>query len=181
MVIYLIRHTTPDIEPGVCYGQSDLSLVESFEGEAQKVKASLHASGVSDDAVFVSSPLQRCHRLASSLTDQKVDTDDRLMEMNFGDWEMQKWDDIDPVALRRWTDDFVEQSCPGGESYRELYARVVGFIDDLQSNNHENVVIVTHGGVIRSVLTYLGESTLETSFEVSVEYGDVFKRELGCR
>ena len=33
MEIYLIRHTTPKIEKGICYGQADLNVADSFEEE----------------------------------------------------------------------------------------------------------------------------------------------------
>ena len=33
MLIHLIRHTTPDIETGICYGQTDLDVSDSFEKE----------------------------------------------------------------------------------------------------------------------------------------------------
>lgn len=35
MKIYLIRHTTPHIEKGICYGQTDLDVAETFNNEAE--------------------------------------------------------------------------------------------------------------------------------------------------
>jgi alpha-ribazole phosphatase len=49
------------------------------------------------DATYYSSPLVRCKILASYL--QSSDFDSRLVEMNFGDWELQKWDDIPELDL----------------------------------------------------------------------------------
>jgi len=178
MVVYLVRHTTPDVDKGVCYGQSNLDVTETFEAEAKEVKRCLLSLGCSESVTFISSPLQRCFKLAESLTAQKIQTDDRLREMNFGDWELQRWDDIDEVKLRHWTDDFVRVPCPNGESYQIFYERVVDFLEALKRSGEKEVVIVTHGGVIRSALTYLGQTTLETSFEVTVNYGDVFREEL---
>ena len=71
----------------------------------------------------------------------------------------------------------MNELCPGGESYQIFYKRVVEFLEELKNSNLSEVVLVTHGGVIRSVLTYLGGTTLETSFEVTVDYGDVFREE----
>ncbi len=178
MVIYLVRHTTPDVEKGVCYGQSDLGLTKMFPSEAMAVKQRLLDLGCSELAVFISSPLQRCYRLACSLSDQTIQTDARLMEMNFGAWELQKWDDIDEDTLRQWSDDFVQRPCPRGESYQIFYDRVAAFLEELKRGDKKEVVLVTHGGVIRCVLAYLGKTTLETSFEVTVDYGAVFREEL---
>ena len=36
--IYLIRHTTPEVEKGVCYGQTDLNLKNTFPQEAKRIK-----------------------------------------------------------------------------------------------------------------------------------------------
>jgi len=100
------------------------------------------------------------------------------MEMNFGSWELRRWDEIDENALRRWSDDFVLCPCPEGESYQIFYDRVVAFLEELKRGDEKEVVLVTHGGVIRCVLAYLGKTTLETSFEVAVDYGSVFREEL---
>lgn len=175
MEIYLVRHTTPDIASGICYGHSDLDVTDTFDAEASEVQRKLESHGLMEDAVFYSSPLQRCFKLASSLTSAPIATDERLMEMDFGDWEMQAWDDIDEKTLRHWTDDFVNVSCPGGESFQLFYNRVANFIESIKLEGHDKVVIVTHGGVIRSFFCYLGMTTLETCFEEKVEYGDVFR------
>ena len=41
MQIYLVRHTTPDIVPGICYGRQDLGLAASFDAEAAAVRSKL--------------------------------------------------------------------------------------------------------------------------------------------
>ena len=86
MEIYLVRHTTPEVGKGICYGQADLSLSGSFELEMQRLKNFLPKTF---DIIY-SSPLQRCRQMASILANE-VEYDSRLMEMNFGDWEMKSW------------------------------------------------------------------------------------------
>ena len=64
MNIYLIRHTLPDVLPGICYGNTDLGLADSFVTELQSIQAKLaHLT----NPVLVSSPLRRCYILAESL------------------------------------------------------------------------------------------------------------------
>lgn len=41
MEIVLIRHTSVDVPPGVCYGQTDVPLKPSFEQEAAVTKENL--------------------------------------------------------------------------------------------------------------------------------------------
>jgi alpha-ribazole phosphatase len=74
--------------------------------------------------------------------------------------------------------DFVNVCIPGGESYIDLYDRVVEFFE--QNINHaEPTAIVAHGGVLRSLLSYINKIELKESFEAfSLRYGCVVKLNL---
>ena len=61
MEVILIRHTSVDVPKGVCYGQTDVPLRDSFEEEASITAQQLQNDVF--DAVFTS-PLSRCTRLA---------------------------------------------------------------------------------------------------------------------
>jgi alpha-ribazole phosphatase len=39
--IFLIRHTTPAVAKGICYGQTDLDITESFVEEAEAIRGHL--------------------------------------------------------------------------------------------------------------------------------------------
>ena len=84
MDIYLIRHTKTDTKKGLCYGQSDVPLADSFYDEALQLQQKLPE--LNGDCKVFSSPLSRCLRLANRFSDT-VTTDERLLEMNFGNWE----------------------------------------------------------------------------------------------
>ena len=169
MEIYLIRHTTPDIEKGTCYGQADIGTTGSFYEEAHSIVQHVpsHLSAV------YSSPLQRCRQLAEHLFPQKeIILDDRLKEINCGNWELQHWDDIEEPHLQRWMNDRINVCMPGGESYVQLYNRVVHFFQNLPF--HDSLAIVSHGGVIRSLLSYIHNVSIKDSFEAfSIRYGCV--------
>ncbi|TCJ14247.1 alpha-ribazole phosphatase [Flaviaesturariibacter flavus] len=168
MEIYLIRHTTPDVAPGTCYGQADLGVTESFDEEAAAIVAHLppHVAAV------YSSPLQRCRRLAERLfPGHAIRFDDRLKEISCGHWELRSWDDIEPAPLQAWMDDFVHVCIPGGESYMLLYERVIAFLQSLPDAGGP-VAVVTHGGVIRSVLAHINDVPLRDSFDAfPIHYG----------
>jgi len=93
--------------------------------------------------------------------------------MNFGDWEMKKWDDLDQDMLNVWMKDFVNVRIPGGESFMDLYERVIDFIDELSRKNYKKIAVITHGGVIRCFLAYAGKIKLKDAFTIYVEYGSV--------
>jgi alpha-ribazole phosphatase len=146
MEIFLIRHTTPLVAKGICYGQTDLDVTESFLEEAAIIKQCL----LSSIHYAYCSPLQRCKKLAEYLFHPSfITTDPDLMELNCGVWEMQRWDDIPRTEIDPWMNDFVNVSCPGGESYVDLHKRVVSSFEKI-AEYKTPVAIVAHGGVLRS-------------------------------
>lgn len=172
MEVYLIRHTTPKIEKGVCYGQSDIPLAETFSLEASKILTLLPESF---DSVY-SSPMTRCHKLAQIISaKQEIITDKRLLEMNFGNWEMKKWDQINEQELNSWMKDFVNVIVPGGENFVRLNTRVNSFIDYLLRNKYKNVGIVTHAGVIRCIVARVLEISLKNAFKIPSDYSGITK------
>lgn len=171
MEIYLIRHTTPEIEKGICYGQTDIPLASSFENEIVEILKKY--SFPRDEFIVYSSPLQRCKLLAEKLFNSTIQYDKRLMELNFGDWELQKWDNINEIDLNYWMKDFVNVSCPNGESYVNLYDRVLQFIQSLNFNSTKKIAIITHAGVIRAFLAAYHKTDLKDSFMYNVGYGEI--------
>lgn len=169
MEIYLIRHTKPAVEEGVCYGQSDLPVAESFQEELSTLRRKIPAEF---DAVFTS-PLKRCVRLAKALKAAHYAEDKRLMELNFGAWEMQKWDTIDPAQMHQWMDDFVNTAPPAGESFYGLKLRVVDFWEELTGAPKARVALVAHAGVIRTLIAHTLELPLEKAFNFTVDYAKV--------
>lgn len=177
MPIYLIRHTAPAVAAGICYGQSDVPLGTGFPDEVAEIRARI--SGLSEPRTVYTSPLERCHRLAVELFGPDVETDDRLKEIDFGDWELNSWPEIDRSALDSWGRSFVDTGPPGGESLRMLYDRVVSFLEDLDVLPGEAAAIVTHAGVIRCVWAHFTGTELQQMFRFDVGYGDVFVGAVG--
>ena len=174
MNIYLIRHTLPDVLPGICYGQVDLGLADSFATELQSLQAKLaHIT----NPVLVSSPLRRCFILAESLAQHfdipAVNKDVRLMELNFGDWELKSWADIPQGVVSEWSDAHIKQAPPNGESYAELHARAKAFFEELVSSQHEHVLVFTHAGVIRALVAEISGMPLTAAADIEVDYGSV--------
>lgn len=172
MAIYLIRHTTPDIAKGICYGQTDLDITGTFEQEVSDIRPHLPEN---IEQVY-SSPLQRCHKLARALFPQhRLQLHDDLMELNCGSWEMQNWNDIPQPEIQPWMEDFVHVCVPGGESYTQLHERVVKRFEWI-SRQTPHAAIVAHGGVLRSILSHITHTPLKTSFDAfTCHYGCVVK------
>lgn len=114
MEVVLIRHTSVDVPKGTCYGWSDVPVAETFEHEAAETKAQL-AAYTPFDAVF-SSPLTRARKLATFCGYAHPEVDDRLKEMYMGDWEMQRYDEIEDGSLQQWYNDYMHLAATNGES-----------------------------------------------------------------
>ena len=172
MEIYLIRHTTPSIAKGICYGQSDLDVTDSFEQEVINTKQHLPQN----IQTVYSSPLQRCTKLARALFPQhNIQLHNDLMELNCGDWELQLWDEIPKPQMEPWMNDFVNVQVPNGESYTQLHERVVNRFQWI-AQQAKPAVIVAHGGVLRSILAHITNTPLKESFDVfTMHYGSVVK------
>lgn len=175
MEIYLIRHTTPHVAAGTCYGQADLDVTESFEREASIIQQHLPSHILH----VYTSPLQRCRKLAERLFPQHdLQHHDDLKEISCGEWELKLWNDIPQEILMPWMNDFVNVRIPGGESYTDLYERTVTRFNTI-AENELPAAIVSHGGVLRSILSHLTQTPLIESFNVfKLNYGCVVKLQL---
>jgi alpha-ribazole phosphatase len=172
MSIYLIRHTAPLIEKGTCYGQADIDIKDSFFEEAAIIQTVIPA----DVRQVWSSPLQRCRKLAEHLFPSlEVNLEHKLKEINCGEWELQKWDDIPSDIIDPWMKDYVNVRIPGGENYLDLYDRVVDSFLSIAAGETP-AAIITHGGVIRSILAHITGTSLLNSFSAfSIYYGSVIR------
>jgi alpha-ribazole phosphatase len=172
MDLYLIRHTSLNVEKGLCYGQADIPTAATFVQEAtdtMKIVPDKH------NAVYVSSPSRRCIQLAEFISKRPPITDRRLLELNFGDWEKKRWEEINPSELEAWMNDVISVRCPNGESYADLFDRAREFFDDTIVKNHKSVVVITHAGIIRAILAYVLEMPFHRSFDLRIAYGSITK------
>jgi alpha-ribazole phosphatase len=170
--IYLIRHTKTATGKGLCYGQSNVALADSFSEEALQLQQKL--PGLKPGVLVFSSPLTRCLQLAETFSSSVV-SDIRLLELDFGEWEGRRFDDIDSEVLQHWTDNFIQLAPPKGESFTDLCQRAENFWQDLLTYETEQVVVITHAGVIRALLTHILQLPPAKAFQFRVDFGSVHK------
>lgn len=180
MELYLVRHTTPDIAKGVCYGKSDIDVAaHSFAAELEAIchKLAGITSLAIDSSAIYSSPMQRCTKLAdelaSSLNLSPPTQDPRLVELDFGDWELCSWDDIPRDAFDAWAHDHVDQAPPNGESFYALHQRAAAFLAEVSAKPASACVVVTHGGVIRALLGEVLGLPLIDTFRFQIDFASV--------
>lgn len=168
MKLWLLRHARVDLAPGLCYGVSDVPAHADLTREAAERLMPLLPYG----APLWVSGLGRARQLADAIRLLRPDveparTDVRLNEMDFGQWELQRWDAIPRAAFDTWMADFAHHRFGGAESTQEVIGRVAAALHDLRSARCAQAVWVTHAGVIRAVqyLAAHGERPIRAASE----------------
>lgn len=200
MNVHFIRHTSPNIATGVCYGQADIDLAKSFEQESRVLlnKLSKQTNNGQYDYLF-SSPAKRCLLLAEKIQSNQstpqnnININTKLQEVDFGDWELRTWDDIPRSESQPWTDDFVHVAPPNGESLLTMQKRVHAFIDELNTLKqpsislisssiqekktppNSSIAVVTHAGVMRLIAAYYLQIPLSEIFNLKLNYGQIIE------
>ena len=165
MRVVLIRHLAPLIEPGICYGRLDLPMHP--HGAAAMVKLAADPVLIGATRVWTS-PAHRCQLLAETIAgalSAPLTADDRLQELDFGEWEGKAWDDVPRAALDRWAANPLTFAAPGGESGYCLIQRVREFYDalcrDAQRPDGQICVVVSHGGPLKILMALLRQQSVD--------------------
>jgi probable phosphomutase (TIGR03848 family) len=156
--VLLVRHGLTDANTsGVLAGWTPgVHLAEKGREQAAALAERLAPLPV---AAIVSSPLERCQETAAAIATGRealtVETDDRLGECRYGEWEGQSLKTLAKDPL--WKIVQAHPSAarfPGGEALRETQARA---IESVRAHNaafgdDETWIAVSHGDVIKSIL-----------------------------
>jgi broad specificity phosphatase PhoE len=149
MSIILVRHGETQLNAARVIQPAATPLSARGVAQAEALARRLQGSSV---ALVLSSDLPRALQTAqaiASLLDRPLQTSSLLQERNFGDWRGRAYDTLgfDPLAS--------DDAPPGGEStaeFRERVARAFEEILALRSTLEGDLVVVSHGLVIRTLL-----------------------------
>lgn len=164
-----VRHPPLRCLQGICYGRLDVTPEADVFADA----AATLAPGL-PDWPLATSPSRRCLHLADALRMRALDAgrcpplpvvDDRLRELDFGDWEGRRWDDIPAASLDAWNADIAGFAPPNGESFDGLVDRVADALAALGTPH----VVITHAGVIRAAHRLAGWDAANAA-AISVPY-----------
>lgn len=172
MALILIRHTRLAHTEGLCYGNSEVPLADSFEAEAAEV---LDKAPVAD--LILTSPRERCQALGGKLASRhpsaQLVIDVRLSEMDFGNWQGLSWDQVPRAEVDLWAQDFFRARPHGGESVAMVETRVRDLLTEFASRiANETVIAVTHKGLIRAALAVTGQPD---PWQFDPGFGDVIQ------
>lgn len=163
MKIFLVRHgeTISNVEKRYC-GLYEAQLTDKGIKQAEKLKEDLR--GTTFQKIYLSCT-HRCKDTADIIcsTVDKIQ-DERLNELNFGIFDNKTYDEIQkkyPEECEEWQKSWKEYIIPQGESVVQAFERVTSFMKELENNPGENVLIVTHGGIIRLMYCYILDSNID--------------------
>ena len=149
-VIALFRHgPTEWNETGIVQGRSDIPLSENGR---IKVGSWLVPADVANFD-WVSSPLSRAMETARILTGRTEPTDDRLVEMDWSEWEGMTLPNLRARLgnlMMAWEADGLDFCAPNGESPRKVQQRLRPFLAERAAVGR-NTAVVCHKGVIRAL------------------------------
>jgi alpha-ribazole phosphatase len=150
MKLWLARHAAPLVQPGVCYGMSDVAADALATRQAAQALARRLPTGLAVRC----SPLRRCRQLAHALRALRPELvpceDPRLAEMDFGRWEGRPWSEVAQQEYEDWTADFPGYRCGGGENVAALMQRVAQALATTRSAGPD-ALWITHAGVVRAL------------------------------
>ncbi len=144
MIIMLRHGRTEANAQGLLQGRIDPDLDEL--GVRQAAAA---ASAIGNVDRVIASPLARAQQTAAAFG-VAVETDERFIELDYGDWEGMP---VRAVPQQTWADWRADLTFtpPGGESLAELSIRVRAGLEDLASQAEDaNIVIVSHVSPIKA-------------------------------
>lgn len=159
--IHLIRHgVTKDNIEGVYCGITDTPLCEDGKEQLMQMKAEYSYPGAE---FLFTSPLVRCKETAEILyPDLKPIVIDGLTEYNFGEFEGKTAEELQKKQpnFEPWLKGEPGVRPPFGESNEDFANRVcscfVKIVDGVIKTGTEDLIIVTHGGVISTILANFG-------------------------
>jgi broad specificity phosphatase PhoE len=184
-VLYFVRH-----------GETDFNVAHRLQGRYETSingrgrDQAKHCAGVlrdlfareqreAADYAYVSSPLKRARetmailRATLGLEAAGYAVDDRLQEISYGEWEGSTLAEIrarDPQLLAQREHDKWDFRPPGGESYRDVAARVASWY----ATASRDTVIAAHGGIARALTANFGILPEEEATFAEVLHGAVY-------
>ena len=173
-----IRHAETNMAGTFC-GHLDPDLNE--RGHTQ-VSALIKRLRGEDIGAVYTSDLRRARTTAETIS-KSWDVDcivrPALREINFGRWEGRTWNDIEQQEkdyAHRWVAEFPNLPAPGGEDIVEFEKRVlneVGFL--LTQAITRKIAIVTHAGILRTILCALCGSSTEEAWKQTKSYCSIVR------
>ncbi|MFH0924174.1 MAG: histidine phosphatase family protein [bacterium] len=174
--IFLIRH--PETEyPTKFYGSTDVNLSKNGKHQAELLCETLFNKKI--EAVYSSDMKRTLYPSYLISKRYKINhfIESKLKEVDFGRWEGLIYNEIinlDKKLVDQWLGAPETFTFPGGEEMNAFLNRIKEVFSKLQKNKrYENIAIITHGGVIKSLLCLLLNKPLKALWEIPQDFGAI--------
>ena len=164
MKLYLLRHFAHNGRLGAYYGSTNLPLKDLSMRPLELERA----------LPVYSSPLLRCTQSLKHLGVNDFTSLETAKEVDFGDWEGKTFEEInslEPTKVDEWAHGENFQF-PGGEKVSDFENRMKALAITLRDVN-EDLILVSHGGVIRTLLCAFLDIEFKKSFSFKVDLGSL--------
>lgn len=150
----MLRHGKTGLS-GKYVGSQDVKLSSEGVSQIEQLKGEFTTYPVD---IIVSSPMTRCRQCSDILfPNQAICYEEDLREIDFGRWEMLSFQEIvnnDPQYVDAWSNWSTNFSFPEGESIGSFVKRIERIGKKITQYPETNILVITHGGVIRTLLCH---------------------------
>nr|WP_255666836.1 alpha-ribazole phosphatase [Halanaerobium polyolivorans] len=172
--LLLIRHGETEWNKKLIFqGQSDIELNE--RGRKNSKKNAEFLKMLSYDHIYCSD-LKRAKKTARFIAREmgkEIIEAKEIRELNFGEWEGLGFKEIEnkyPEEFKAWKEDPLKNHPPGGEEVSKFNHRVNKFFNNIiKKHKGEKIIVVTHGGVIKTYLTEIIEVPPNRFWQFQIE------------
>jgi broad specificity phosphatase PhoE len=183
--LLFIRHAETDMAGTLC-GHSDPEL-----NARGRVQLEALISGLRNNTIGVvyTSDLRRAHTTGMAIAAAfgiECRVRSALREINFGQWEGITWEEIerrDIAYARRWIAEYPRLPAPDGERLQDFERRVLDEVKflSLEAEIADGcIAVVTHAGVLRTVLCALHGCSEDSAWEQTRSYCSVVRHTIAA-
>lgn len=181
--LILVRHgTTICNEGGALSGLTDSILSERGKLQASKLADYLKDKNI--DKIYTT-PFSRTKETVDRLAKIKtIQIEERcqLNEINFGDFEGLPFKSIEeryPEEVKKMINEGFKYKYPNGESLEDTFMRVKSELKKIiRDNENSTVLICSHGGTIRNIISYLLCGDYKYHWNFRVDNGSITEIEV---
>lgn len=177
MIVFVRHGESGHNAEGRLGGRIETELTE--RGRAQ-VRAVADTVASFEPARVVASPSIRTRDTGAAIAaaiGRSLATDDRLVELDYGEWDGRRIDEVTSDEWRRWRGD-PSFAPPGGESLEDVRARVVGFARE-ELDAGETVVAVSHVSPIKAAVAWALGVSDAVAFRMRLDLASITRLDVG--
>lgn len=175
MNIYVIRHgQTEENLRGTYYGALDCGLTDLGREQAKALGTRL--KNIKFDKIYCSDLKRADETLRYITKNTNICIDKRIRERNFGIFEGKTFKEIEEEFEKEcvaWNEDWKAFRPLDGESFLDSYKRVEAFMENLKEESGENILVCTHGGIVKAMYVYILGGNLELYWKFNSRNADL--------